>query len=324
MILRPRVALALCTLVLGAPLALAQQGWPQRPIKIVVPYAPGSSPDVAVRVVNERLAQRLGQPVIVENRPGAGGNTGTDYVAKAAPDGYTFLVSTNGPLVYNTVLYAKLPYDPFRELAPVAMLGVQPNVCAVTPDLNVKNVKQWVDALRRNPGKYNFSSTGVGSMSQLSVELIKARTNTFAVHIPYASSPLAVTAMLQGDVQMACLPPVAVMPQAKAGKLVALAVTSSTRNPLMPDLPTMKESGFPEIEALAWMAMMAPAKTPPEIITRFNHELNAVLQTPEVRERLRTSFIDAAGGSSEELAKYMQEELRRWTPVIKRSGATID
>lgn len=314
--------------VLSVALASASlvhaQTWPQRPLRIVVPYAPASSPDVLVRAMNERLGQRLGQPVIVENRAGAGGNTGTDFVAKAPPDGYTLVVSTNGPLVYNTVMYKSLPYDPFKDLAPITLAAAQPNVCAVGPAIPAGSVKEWVEVLKRNPGKYNFSSTGIGSMSHLSIELIKARTNTFAVHIPYASSPLAVTAILQGDVHMACLPPVAVMPQVKAGKMKALAVTSPERNKLFPEVPTMKEGGFPEIQALAWMAILAPAKAAPEVITRLNREMVEVLKMPETVDRLQKAYIDVIASSPSELTAFMQEELKRWTPVIHRSGAKVE
>lgn len=300
------------------------QSWPQRPIRIVVPYGPASSPDVVVRAFSDRLGQRLGQPVIVENRPGAGGNTGTDIVAKAAPDGYTLVISTNGPLVYNTVMYKKLPYDPFTDLAPITLAAVQPNVCVANTALGARSVREWIEVLRKNPGKFNFSSTGVGSMSQLAIEIIKLRTNTFAVHIPYASSPLAVTAMLQGDVHMACLPPVAVMPQVKAGKLTALAVTSGSRNPLLPEVPTLKESGFPEIEAIAWMAILAPAKTPSDVIDTLSREITQALRLPETVERLQRAYIDVVAGTSAALGEFMRAELRQWTPVIKRSGAIVD
>ena len=300
------------------------QSWPQRPVRIIVPFASASSPDVLARAFNERLGQRLGQPVIIENRPGAGGNTGTDFVAKAAPDGHTLIVSTNGPLVYNTVMYKKLPYDPFNDLAPITLLAVQPNVCVATSGLGIRTVREWVDALRKNPGKFNYASTGVGSMSQLSIELIKLRTGTFAVHIPYASSPLAVTAMLQGDVHMACLPAVAVMPQVRAGKLAALAVTAGDRNPQFPDVPTLKESDFPEIEALAWMALLAPARTPPEIVDQLAREIAQILKSPETVERLQRAYIDVVAGTPTALSQFMRDELRVWTPVIKRSGATID
>ena len=315
------LAAALC--VAGAPVA-AQSNWPTRPVRIVVPYGPGSSPDVLVRLFSDKLGKSLGQPVVVENKPGAGGNTGTDFVAKAAPDGYTFVVSTNGPLVYSTVFNPKLPYDPFKDLAPVMLAAVQPNVCAVSNDLKVDSVKGWVEAMKKDPGKYNYSSTGVGSMSHLSVEIVKLKSNSYAVHLPYASSPLAVMAILQGDVQFACVPPVAVMPQAKAGKLKAIAVTSAKRSKLAPELPTMAESGFPDIQALAWMAIMAPAKTPPEIVQRMNKEIAAILNEPDTQQKLATAYMESVASSPEELGKWMTEERNRWAPVIKHVGLTAN
>ena len=316
---------ALSALLFGAAVPVhAQTAWPTKPVHIVVPYAPGSSPDVLVRMMSDKLGQRLGQAIVVDNRAGAGGNTGTDFVAKAAPDGYTFLVSTNGPLVYSTVFNPKLPYDPFKDLAPVTLAGGQPNVCAVSNSMNVDDVKSWVAAMRQNPGKYNYSSTGIGSMSHLSIEILKLKTDSFAVHLPYASSPQAITAILQGDVQFACVPPVAVMPQAKAGKLKAIAVTSAQRSTLVPGVPTLAESGFPEIQALAWMAIMAPAKTSPEIIARMNREMVAVLNEADVRERLATAYIEPIASTPAELAKWMVEERARWTPVIKRAALKAD
>ena len=318
-----RRTLLLAALCAAAP-ALAQSNWPTRPIRIVVPYGPGSSPDVLVRLFSDKLGKTLGQPIVVENKPGAGGNTGTDFVAKAAPDGYTFLVSTNGPLVYSTVFNAKLPYDPFKDLAPVTLAGVQPNVCAVSNELKVDDVKGWVAAMKKDPGKYNYSSTGVGSMSHLSVEIVKLKSDSFAVHLPYASSPLAVMAIMQGDVQFACVPPVAVMPQAKAGKVKAIAVTSAKRSKLAPELPTMAESGFPDIQALAWMGLMAPAKTPPEIIQRFNKEVAAILNEPETQQKLAVAYMESVASTPEEMGKWMVEERDRWAPVIKHVGLSAN
>jgi len=315
------LAAALCAATVPA---LAQSNWPTRPIRFVVPYGPGSSPDVLVRLFSDKLGKALGQPVVVENKPGAGGNTGTDFVAKAAPDGYTFLVSTNGPLVYSTVFNPKLPYDPFKDLAPVMLAAVQPNVCAVSNDLKVDSVKGWVEAMKKDPGKYNYSSTGVGSMSHLSVEIVKLKSNSYAVHLPYASSPLAVMAILQGDVQFACVPPVAVMPQAKAGKLKAIAVTSAKRSKLAPELPTMAESGFPDIQALAWMGLMAPAKTPPEIISRMNKEIAAILNEPDTQQKLATAYMESVASTPEEMGKWMVEERNRWAPVIKHVGLSAN
>jgi len=320
------VRAALALLLAGTTgFAAAQTGpWPNRPIRIVIPYGAGSSPDVFARIVAEKIGPRLGQQVLVENRAGAGGNTGTGAVAKSPGDGYTFVISTNGPLVYNTVLYKKLGYDPFTELRPVVLGGAQANVCAVRTDSGITSLSELVKAMKANPGKFNFSSTGVGSLSQLGVELLKAKTDTFAVHIPYASSPLAILALLQGDVQFACVPAVAVMPQVKAGKLRPLAVSTAKRSALTPEIPTMKEAGLPEIENMAWMAVMAPASTPNDVIERMNQEINAALALPEVREKLASQFMEPMGGSAEDLRAFMKRELTVMTPIIKRSGATAD
>jgi tripartite-type tricarboxylate transporter receptor subunit TctC len=304
--------------------AQTQGNWPTRPIKLVVPYGPGSSPDVISRIISEKLSTRLGQPVVIENRIGAGGNTGTGSVAKAAGDGYTFVISTNGPLVYNTVLYKKLSYDPFTELRPVVLAGGQSNVCAVRSDTGINTLSDLVTAMRNKPGQFNFSSTGIGSLSQLGVELLKVKTDTYAVHIPYVSSPLAIMAILQGDVQFACVPAVAVLPQVKAGKMRALAVSTAKRSQFLPDVPTMKEAGFTGIENVAWMAVMAPATTPTDIVQRVNQEINAILALPDVKEKLSAQYMEPIGGTESELKSFMLQELRVMTPVIKRTGVTID
>lgn len=318
-------AAAALSLSLGSAGAFAQAAnWPTKPVRIVIPYASGSSPDVLARILGERLSPRLGQPVVIENRPGAGGNNGTGQVAKSAGDGYTFVLSTNGPLVYNTVLYPKLGYDPFTELRPVVLAGGQANVCAVRSDSGIDSLQQLVAAMKARPGAFNFSSTGVGSLSQLGVELLKVKTGTFAVHIPYASSPQAVLALLQGDVQFACVPAVAVLPQVKAGKLRTLAVSTAQRSQLTPDIPTLREAGLPEIENVAWIALMAPAATPPDIVQKMNQEVNAVLAMPEVRERLYGQYMEPIGGSAEQLQLFMQKELRMMKPVIQRTGLKIE
>ena len=306
-------------------MAFAQQpDWPSRTVKLIVPFPPGSTPDVLARLVADRLAAALRQPVIVDNKAGAGGNIGTDAVAKAAPDGYTVGVSITGPLVNNTVLYKTLPYDPFRDLAPVTLAAVQPNVLAVSTDLGVSTVRELIDLLRRNPGKYNYASVGAGTVSHLSMELIKARTGTFIVHVPYNASPAAVMSILQGDTQMASLAPLAVIPQVKAGKLRALAVTTSERSVFMPDVPTFREAGIPDIDATAWIGIVVPARTAPAIIDRLNREIVAILKDPQTVEKLRSVYMDPVGNSPQAFAAFMQEELKRWKPVIVRSGATID
>ena len=315
---RLRCAVLLAAACLGS--AAFAEGWPDRPIHIVIPYGPGSSPDVFARLIAEKISPRLGQAVVIDNKPGAGGDNGTGSVAKAAGDGYTFLVSTNGPLVYNTVIYKNLGYDPFTELRPVVLGGEQANVCAVRADSGITSLGGLVKAMKANPGKYNFASTGVGSLSQLGVELLKAKTDTFAVHIPYASSPLAILALLQGDVQFACVPAVSVMPQVKSGKLRPLAVSTAARSALMPNIPTMKEAGLSGIENTAWMAFMAPASTPTDVVDRMNKEINAALLLPDVREKLAGMYMEPAGGTPAELHTFMEHELAVMKPIIKRSG----
>jgi tripartite-type tricarboxylate transporter receptor subunit TctC len=311
-------AVLLATAVLAG--TVHAQDWPQRHVRIIVPFAAGSSPDILARIINDKLTARIGQPLIVDNRPGAGGNIGTDQASKSPPDGYTFVLSVNAPLVYNTILYEKLPYDPFKDLVPVTLAATTPNVCAVSNSMNVDSVKAWLAAMEQNPGKYNFASTGIGSISHLGVEFINLKTRSSAVHVPYPSSAQAVSALLVGDVQYACLPPIAVMSHVKAGRIKALAVTSAERSALLPELPTLRESGLPEIQAVPWYAYMAPKGTPDAIVQRMQREIAAVLQDSEVQKRLHTAYFDAVGSTPEALAKFMIEEQRRWQPVIERAG----
>lgn len=322
-----RASLAVAGTGLGAlPAAARAQAaeWPTRSVRIIVPFGPGSTPDVLARLVADRLGPALKQTVIVENRPGAGGNVGTDAVAKAAPDGYTIGASITGPLVNNTVLYRKLPYDPFRDLVPITLAATQPNVLAVSSELGVGTVRELMDLLRRNPGKYNYASVGAGTVAHLSMELIKAKTGTFIVHVPYNASPAAVLSILQGDTHMASLAPLAVLPQVRAGKLKALAVTTRERSVFVPDVPTFKEAGIADIEATAWIGIVAPARTPQPIVDRLNREIVAILKDPGVAEKLRAVYMDPVGDSPQAFAAFMQDELRRWSPVIRRAGVTID
>jgi tripartite-type tricarboxylate transporter receptor subunit TctC len=304
--------------------AQAGDGWPARPLRLVVPFGPGSTPDVLARLVAERLAPALGQPVVVENRPGAGGNLATDLVAKAAPDGYTVGVSITGPLVNNTLLYRKMPYDPFRDLAPVTLAATQPNVLAVSSELGVNTVGELLELLRRNPGRYNYASVGAGTVAHLSMELIKAKTGTFIVHVPYNASPAAVMSILQGDTHMASLAPLAVIPQVQAGKLRALAVTTRERSVFVPEVPTFREAGIADIEATAWIGIVVPARTPAPIVERLNREIVAVLKDPATVERLRRVYMEPVGNTPAQFAAFMQDELRRWKPIIARAGVTLD
>jgi len=304
--------------------AEAADAWPSKTVRIVVPFGPGSTPDLLARLVAERLGKKLGQSFIVENRPGAGGNIGTLAVVRAPADGYTIGLSITGPLVNNTVLYTKLPYDPFKDLAPVTLAAVQPSVLAVSPSLGVNTAQELLALLRANPGKYNYASLGAGTVAHLAMELIKVRSGTYIVHIPYPSSPAAVTSIIAGDTQMGTLPPAAVMPQVKAGKLKALAVTTATRSPLLPELPTFKEVGIPGVEATAWLGFVVPSAVPAPLVERINRELVAALKDPAVAEKLRNYYMEPSPGTPKEFADFMQAELQRWTPVIRRAGVTLD
>ncbi len=304
--------------------AQGADAWPTKTVRVVVPFGPGSTPDILARLVADRMSQNLRQSFIVENRPGAGGNIGTLAIARAAPDGYTLGVSITGPLVNNTVLYSKLPYDPFKELAPVTLAAIQPNVLAVSPSLNVNTAQELIALLRKNPGKYNYASLGAGTVAHLAMELIKVQSGTYIVHIPYPSSPAAVTSIITGDTQMGTLPPAAVIPQARAGKLKALAVTTASRYPSLPDLPTFREVGIPDVEATAWIGIVVPSAVPAPLIDRINREVVAALKDPGVAEKLRAQFMEPSPGTPKEFADFMQAELRRWTPVIRRAGVSLD
>jgi len=308
----------------GAARAQSTGAWPARTVRIIVPFGPGSTPDILARLVADRMTQSLGQSFIVENKAGAGGSIGTLAVARAPADGYTIGLSITGPLVNNTILYSKMAYDPFRDLAPVTLAAVQPSVLAVSPSLNVNSVAELMALLRANPGKYNYASLGAGTVAHLAMELIKARSGTYIVHIPYPSSPAAVTSILAGDTQMGTLPPAAVMPQVRAGKLRALAVTTGQRYALLPELPTFREAGIPDVEASAWLGFVVPSGVPAPLVEQLNRELVAALREPEVADKLRAQYMQPMPGTPKEFADFMQAELRRWTPVIQRAGVRLD
>src|SRR6266850_1917783 len=277
-----RLVLALALL---AALPAAAQTWPEKPVKLIVPFGPGSTPDIVMRLVADQLQQKLGQNFIVENKPGASGNIGTDAVAKAEPDGYTIGLSIGGPLGINPILFGKLPYDPQKDLALVTMLTTQPSALAVNASLGVDTVAELIALIKREPGKYNFGSIGNGSLSHLAMEAIALKSGTQMVHVPYPGSPQAMTAVLRGDVQMACLPAISVTPQVGTGKVKILAVSTAKRSALLPDIPTLKESGI-DVEADAWMGLIAPAKTPDAVIAKIHDAVVQAITTPEAREKL--------------------------------------
>ncbi len=313
-------ALAFALLASGA---LAQD-WPQRPVKIIAPFAAASTPDTFARVLADYLRKRVGQPVVVENRPGAGGMIGTDAVAKAAPDGYTLGVSIVGPLVNNKLLYRKMPYDPDRDLAPITIAVTQPSILVVPADRGINNLAELLADLRRRPGKGNYASIGVGSLSHLTMELVALASGTEIVHVPYSGSSQAVTALLAGEVDMGCLPALAVVSQIRAGKLKAIGVSTAKRSPQLPDIPTLKEQGLADLDAGAWIGIVAPAGTPSPLLDHIRRDILAVLREPEVAAALNNQMMEVIGSTPEEFAAHLRAERDRWTPVIVKSKIILD
>jgi tripartite-type tricarboxylate transporter receptor subunit TctC len=316
-----RLALAVLAVAL-APLALAQT-WPDRPIKFVMSAPAGSSIDVLGRAIADKLKDRLGQPVIVENKPAAGGTVATAEVAHAAPDGYTMVLAFNGPLSFAPLLQ-KLPYDVEKDLAPVIITSSQPNVLAINASLPVHSVQELVAYAKANPGKLNYASVGNGSSSHLNMELFKSVAGFDAVHIPFNGSPPAVKSTVQNETQMlfAVMQPLQAMIQ--AGSLRALAVTTAKRFPLLPDLPTIAESGYPGFEALAWNGVLVPAATPKPIVARLNAEMNAILKEPDVVTKMHNFGFDLVGGTPEAFGALIHGEAVKWAPVIRKLGLKVD
>ena len=322
---RPRVLGATAATALSAVsrTTFAQLA-PSKTLRIILTAPPGSSIDVLGRVIADKLRERSGQAVVVENRPAAGGTVGTNEISKATPDGATIGLSFTGPLATAPFLYAKLPYDPTKELAPIVLVGTAPNVLAVTGALQVNSFKEFLAYAKQHPGRLNYASVGNGSASHLSMELLKTEAGLFLVHIPFNGAPPAVQATAAGDVQAIMSNPTSLLPLAQSGRLKLLAVTSRERWPALRELPTVNESGFPGFEAIAWNGFVAPAATPRATIDALNREVNTIFAMPEVRSRIEAAGWQIAGGTPESFGAFMQAERVRWQPVIKRSGARLD
>ena len=301
----------------------AAQTWPDRPIKFVMSAPAGSSIDVIGRVIADKLKDKLGQPVVVENKPAAGGTVAVGETAKAPADGYTMVLAFNGPLSIAPLLQ-KLPYDVQKDLAPVITTTSQPNVLAVNAQVPAKDLKELVAYAKSNPGKLNYASVGPGSSSHLNGELLKSLAGIDIVHIPFNGSPPAVTSTVQGETQMLFAVMQPLLPQVQAGKLRALAVTSAKRFPLLPDLPTIAESGYPTFEALAWNGVLVPAGTPKTIVARLNAEIDAILKQPDVVQKLNAAGFELIGGTPEQFAAVIKGESDKWAPVIKSANIKID
>jgi tripartite-type tricarboxylate transporter receptor subunit TctC len=316
--------------LLAAP-AAAQSTWPTKPVRIVVPFAPGGTTDILARAVAPELSKAFGQQFIVDNRAGAGGNVGAEIVARAPNDGYTLLMGTVGTHGINRALYPKLPYDPIKDFVPITLVAAVPNVMEMNVDkakaLNINNVADFVKYAKANPGKLNMASSGSGTSIHLAGELFKSMTGSYMTHIPYRGSGPALMDMVGGsaDVMFDNLP--SSMQQIKGGKLKALAVTSSQRSPALPDVPTVEEAGGPALkgyEASSWFGLLAPAGTSPEIVNRIQQEVAKALATPAVKEKMLAQGAIPSGNSPADFAKLIDAEHVKWAKVVKASGAKVD
>jgi len=313
--------LAAAALALAAGSALAQ-AYPSRPVRLVVTFPTGGAPDILARLFSDKA--QLGQPVVVDNVPGAGGNIGADRVAKAAPDGYMLVMGTVGTHSINGALYAKMPYDMVKDFTPVAMVASTPNLLVVNNDLPVKNVQELIAYGRANPNKLSFGSPGIGTSIHIAGELFKSMTGVQMTHVPYKGRQFAIPDLVGGQIQLMFDNMPSALPMAKEGKIRALGQTGAKRSPAAPDVPTVAEQGLPGFEATSWFALFAPANTPREIVARLNAEVQRVYRLPDVQERLKTLGLDAVLSSPEELARYQQAEIAKWAKVVKESGAKAE
>ncbi len=317
-----RWALAVVTACI-APGTFAQ-AYPNHAIRLVVPFPAGGTTDILARDVAKQLTETLGQAVVVDNRPGAGGNIGADLVAKAAPDGYTLLMGTVGTHAINPSLYAKMPYDHVKDFVPVVLVAGVPNVLVVNPSVPVNTVADLIKLAKAKPGTINFASSGSGTSIHLSGELFKTMAGVDMTHVPYKGSSPALTDLMGGQVQIMFDNLPSSLPLIKSGKLRAVAVTSLKRAPALPDVPTVAESGLPGFEASSWFGILAPAGTPAPIVARLNTEVNKWLQGPEAKQQLTTQGAAAAGGPPENFVAHIRAETDKWAKVVKASGAKVD
>ena len=312
---------ALCAL---AAQAAAQSGYPNKPIKYIVVFAPGGTTDILARLIAPRLAEALGQPVVVENRPGAGGALGSELLAKSAPDGYTIGGGTISSHAINVTLYSKLAYDPVKDFAPVTMLATLPNMLIVHPSLNVGSVKELIALLKANPNKYSFGSAGNGTSQHISGELFKSLAGVSMQHIPYKGSGPMIPDLLAGTIAMSFENMTTAFPPAKSGRLRALAVTSAKRSSTAPEVPTMAEAGLPGYDISSWQAMFAPAGTPKEIVNRLHAEVAKILRMPDVVNRIQELGAEPGGMAPEELAALIKSDIPRLGKIVRDSGAKVD
>ncbi|HEX7890478.1 MAG TPA: tripartite tricarboxylate transporter substrate binding protein [Ramlibacter sp.] len=324
--MRARLLAALTGFALfAAALPGAQaQTWPSRPLRIVVPFAPGGSTDIFARLVGDRLATALGQPVVIDNKPGAGGNIGADAVAKAPADGYTLLMATTGVMAINNAMYKNPGYDAEKDLKPVIYIASITNVLIVPADSPLKSVDDVVAAAKAAPGKLSFASSGSGASTHMSAELFRLMTGTNLLHIPYKGSGQAMPDVISGRVSMMFENMPGAVGHIKGGKVKVLAVTGLQRTPALPDVKTVAESGVPGYESLSWSGIAAPAATPPEVVARLNREINAILAQPDMRQKLAEQGAEAVGGTPEAFSEHIARERVKWAKVVREAGIVVN
>jgi len=306
------------------PSASLAQAYPSKPVTFISPYVPGGTTDILARILAPRLQQALRQPFLVEYRPGAGGNVGTDMVARASPDGHTILMGASGPLSINVTLFKKLPYDPTTDLVPVVHVASVPLVLVTHPTFPAKSVQALLDLLKSKPDGYSYASAGTGTPQHLSAELLKLITGTRATHIPYKGSGPAINDLVGGQVPFGFESMIAVLQQVKGGRLQALGVSDTRRSPVLPDVPTLAEAGVPNYDAFAWYGVLAPKGTPAQVVTVLNTEMRKVLGSPEVRQRLLDLGSTDVAGPPEQFGAFIKSEIAKWGKVVRASGASAD
>ena len=299
--------------------ALAQT-WPTKPIRLMVPFPPGGSTDIVARIVAQKLSERLGQPLVIENRGGGGGTIGTAATAKTAPDGYSLAVASTSTHVVAPGVYPKLDYDPIKDFAPVGLMAVSPYLLVVNPNVPAKSLKELVELAKKQPGKLNYASAGVGSTTHLAMEMLKAVTNTYMLHIPYSGNGPAGTAVVGGQVEILFGSLPALLPHAKSGRVRALAVGTPKRSPALPEIPTVAESGYAGFDASLWLGLVAPAGTPQPVIERINKELVALIGAADTREALDKAGAEPLTGTPADLAALIREGIPKYAKVIKAAG----
>jgi len=315
--------LAAAAIACAATVSFGQE-FPAKPVRFVVGFTPGGPSDILARALGQKLAERWNQQVVIENRPGAGGNVAAEAVAKSAPDGYTWLLGNNSILATNQTLYGRLAYDPVKDFAPVALVAVQPNILVVNPQVPAHSVAELILLAKKSPGKLNYASSGAGAAAHLAGELFKTMAGVDLVHVPYKGAQPALTDVIAGQVQLMFATSASVIPFVKAGKLRALAVTTARRSASVPELPTVSEAGVPGFEAITWHGVVVPAATPGPLVERLNRDIVGVLGMPELRERLGALGAEIVAGTPREFADYIAAEIPKWAKVVRDSGARIE